>query len=93
MPEQPFTNREIKEKWNDIANSLSRIEIQTTMHNGRMTKMERWQAYMSGGMAVIVLLIVPLLGWALYKLANIDSSIQRSTHQAVDETLSAYDIK
>jgi len=63
------------------------------MHNGRMTKVERWQAYTSGAMAVIVLIIVPLLGWALFKLSTIDAMIQHSTHQAVDEALSAYNIE
>ena len=39
--EQPYRNREIDEKFNDIKDALTRIEIQTTKHNGRMSKLER----------------------------------------------------
>lgn len=85
----PYSPREIREKWSDIANSLSRIEVQTTTTNGRVSKLEKWQSFISGGMTVIVIIVVPLLGWALYVLAN----IQGQVHNAVDEALSAYDIK
>jgi hypothetical protein len=36
--------RGIDEKWGDIANALSRIEIQTTLTNGRVRKLKRWQS-------------------------------------------------
>ena len=41
MDDSPYSNREIDEKWDNIANALSRIEIQTTTTNGRVTKLER----------------------------------------------------
>ena len=40
-PEAPYANREIDEKFKDIMDSLGRIEVQTTQHNGRLTKVER----------------------------------------------------
>ena len=43
MNDSPYSKREIDEKWNDIANALSRIEIQTTTTNGRVSKLERNQ--------------------------------------------------
>lgn len=39
--EQPYQNREIDEMMRDIKDTLSRIEIQTTKHNGRLSKVER----------------------------------------------------
>ena len=41
MKEEPYKNREIDEKFNDIMKELKEIKIQTTKHNGRMQKMER----------------------------------------------------
>ncbi len=88
MPEEPYKNREIKEMFEDVSNSLSRIENQTLKTNGRVTRLEKWQSFISGGMSVIVVIVVPLLGWALYVLAN----IQGQVHSAVDDALSAYNI-
>lgn len=39
--EEPYKNREIDEKFNDIMEKLEKIEMQTTKHNGRMTRVER----------------------------------------------------
>jgi len=41
MEEEPYKNREIDEKFNDIMKELKEIKIQTTKHNGRMQKVER----------------------------------------------------
>lgn len=85
----PYTNREIREKWHDIANSLSAILVQTTQTNGRVSKLENWKYFISGGMSMIVLIVVPILAWALYVLVN----IQGQVHSAVDDALSAYNIE
>jgi hypothetical protein len=64
----PYSKREIDEKWQEIANALSRIEIQTTTTNGRVSKLERWQSYVLGFCAGISLLLcsvlIPLFGIA-----------------------------
>lgn len=84
----PYSNREIREKWHDITNSLSRIELQTSLTNGRVDKLERWRAFLAGCMTVITAFVVPVLGWALYVLVNINQDV----HQAVDDALAAYEI-
>lgn len=65
MTEKNYSKREIDEKWSDIANALSRIEIQTTTTNGRVTKLERWQSYVLGFCACMSLLlfsvVIPLI--------------------------------
>lgn len=63
MPEEPYSNREIREMHRDIVSRLDRIEAQTTKTNGRVNKLENWRAYMAGTIAVIVALGVPIMGW------------------------------
>ncbi len=45
----------------NISQSLTRIETQTSMTNGRVTKLEKWQAYVVGFCACLSLLIFSLL--------------------------------
>lgn len=89
MPEVPYNNREIDHHVADIRASLSRIEMQTTMTNGRVNKLEKWRAFLAGCMTVLTAVVVPILGWALWVLVN----IQGQVHNAVDDALSAYNIE
>jgi hypothetical protein len=50
MPEEPYKNREIREMFEDVKQSLGRLEkgmgevkTQTTLTNGRVLKLEAWQ--------------------------------------------------
>lgn len=40
MNEEPYSNREINEKWNDIDGKLNAILAQTTKTNGRVSRLE-----------------------------------------------------
>jgi len=53
--DEPYKNREIDDKFKDIMNSLERIEIQTTKHNGRLTRLEKitWVV----GTAIVILAV------------------------------------
>ncbi len=51
----PYANREIDEKFVDIQRSLDRIEVQTTKHNGRMTRMERVMLVVATAVGVLLL--------------------------------------
>ena len=86
--EKHYTRSEIDLIHESMDDKLDKILVQTTAHNGRMSKLERWQAYMSGGMTVLVIIVVPILAWALWVLVN----IQGQVHNAVDDALSAYNI-
>lgn len=92
MPEelsnQPYTNREIREKWHDIATDLQEIKMQTTRTNGRVTTLEQWKYIGMGATSVLSFLVVPILVWALSILVGMDARIQ----QSVDRALSAYEI-
>lgn len=80
--------REIDEKFDDIKDSLNRIEVQTTKHNGRLTATEKRQYLEMGAVAILTGVVVPILGWALIVLVNINNIV----HQSVAEALSAYNI-
>lgn len=54
--EQPYSNREIIEKFDHIKDILERIEVQTTKTNGRVTKLEGWRNYVSGIAACLLTL-------------------------------------
>lgn len=45
----------------DSSNRDSQILVQATKTNGRVTALEQWRWTMTGGLAVIIVLIVPLL--------------------------------
>lgn len=76
-------NREIDEKFDDIKDSLDRIEVQTTKHNGRMSKVELRQAFWGGGLVVLTFIVVPILGWALWVLVNIQGQVQSAVRAAI----------
>ena len=86
LTDPPYSNRELREKWKDMEESLNKILFQTTTTNGRVSRLENWRAFITGGMAVITVILIPILTWALYVLAN----IQGQGHSAVDDALSAY---
>ena len=93
MPNEPFSNREIKEMFSDMCSKLDRIEAQTNRTNGRVSSLEIWRGGMVGGMAVLSVIVVPLLGWALYTLTTINGKVESSTQSAITKVLSAYEVK
>jgi hypothetical protein len=72
----------------DVRNSLQRIENQTTLTNGRVNGLENWRSFITGGMAIISLIVLPMFAWALYTIVNIKGLVNDSVHSA----LQAYDI-
>jgi hypothetical protein len=60
-----YTAREIKSMFDNIAEGIDRIEAQTTKTNGRVAVLERWQSFLQGGMAVLAMLLVPVLIYAV----------------------------
>ncbi len=55
----------MEEKHEDNKVVLQEILTQTKTTNGRVNKLERWQSYMQGGMAVLVMLFVPIVLYVL----------------------------
>lgn len=76
-----------------IFESLGRIEQQTTEHNHRMTKMEKWRervqaAAITAGVFMGVV-IVPILGWGLWLLVKVQGEFdhQPTTKEEVAKAL------
>lgn len=86
--EEPYKNREIREMVDDVRNSLTRIELQTSRTNGRVTNLEKWQYIFMGAISILTVIVIPLLGWALFVLSDINNVV----HRSVNEALQAYDI-
>ena len=68
----------------DIKEMQKLILVQTTKHNGRMTKMEGFRNLMLGALGVLTLILVPLLTWALSQIVQIDSKVKQGTREAID---------
>lgn len=95
----PYSNREIKEKWDDISNALSGISTNMSIGftevkgkqdqtNGNVKNLQLWRAGLTGATSVLTLIIVPLLAWALFMLSTIDAKINKG----VADALSAYEV-
>ena len=77
------------EMFADVKSTLKDIKTQTTTTNGRVGKLENLRFFITGAISVLTVIVVPLLAWALWVLSN----IQGQVHGAVDQALSAYNIK
>lgn len=75
-------------KIGDLKVSLNQVVEQTTKTNGRVNKQEQWRYTMVGAIGVLTLIIVPIMGWGLYTLVNIQSTITDSVNAA----LSSYNV-
>jgi len=59
MPEK-YTDSDLNHYLSRLEEQLTRIEQQVTETNGRLKKLEIWKAWMTGGMAVLSLLVIPI---------------------------------
>lgn len=92
MAPKPYSNREIDEKFEDIKNQLDRIEAQTMKTNGSVAGIMKWKERTTGGMYISVLLVVPILGWALFILANINQTVNVAATTAVRQEFQLYQL-
>lgn len=56
-----MSNELISHILKDIQNDVKEIKIQTTKTNGRVSALENWKGYITGGISVIVIVLVPLI--------------------------------
>lgn len=97
MPDIPYSNRELDEKFTDIMDSLGRIEIQTTTTNGKVAKISIWKEQTTGRLQAfglcLMVIIVPLAGWVLYNQSTEPDRIQKATKEAVSAYFQDYNVR
>ena len=81
--DEPYKNREIQEMFNDVKQSLDRIETQTTRTNGRVSKLEGWRSWMTGGMAAFALLLIPTFAWMIIQIVELPQTVQTAVANAL----------
>ena len=55
-----FTNREIETFLEEVRTKLDEIKEQTTRTNGRLSALERWRSFITGGLAILAMLFIPV---------------------------------
>lgn len=73
----------------EIQSGFGAITRRQDVQNGKLSRHDMYIYMGLGGLSIIAIIVVPLLGWALYSLSNLDNLV----HKSVDEALSAYNIK
>lgn len=85
MPE-PYSNREldekfknldtlIREKHDDTMIKVNEVIVQTTKTNGSVANLKKWQERSIGAGSVVLLVLIPILGWALLQISSNVSTI------------------
>ncbi len=92
MIEEP-TNKELMHYISDIRDKLSGIKekdlpeinsrVKTT--NGSVAEIMKWKERWTGAGYVILLIVVPLLSWALYQIVTVDDRIKAGISTALEE--------
>lgn len=88
MSDENYSKRELDEKFDGVHVQLDRIETQTTKTNGSVANLKSWRDMTVGALAILTLMIVPILGWALIQLVNIPQDI----NTAITQELQNYDV-
>jgi hypothetical protein len=82
----------VSHKYADIKDSLTRIESQTTLTNGKVAALQRWKEQWVGAVKAIgifgTIIIVPLVSWAFYTIAHLDDRVD----SGIKEALSDYEV-
>lgn len=85
--EQDFSNREINAMFHELIERATRIETQTTLTNGRVTKLELINSNKEGALSMaryislfLATVLLGYLGWLGHQVADIH------------KTLSVYDV-
>lgn len=77
MNDRDYTKREIdlhfsemKHLLNDLKSEASEIKTQTLKTNGRVSRLEIWRGVTVGGIAVMVAIVLPILGYLALQIVS-----------------------
>jgi uncharacterized membrane protein YhaH (DUF805 family) len=81
-----YTTRELDHYFKDIRDTLEEIKVQTLKTNGRVGRLENWRWLLTGGMAMITMMVIPLIVY-IWNTQN-SSAIEKG----IEKALSAYEL-
>lgn len=88
-PEAPYSKRELDLKFEAVLDKLDDIHSQTSKTNGsvarafnEISQLKMWRAYVVGATAVVVLVVLPVLGFLSLRVFEIGSAVSQA--QAAD---------
>ena len=61
MVDSDYTKRELDSHFEGINGKLDLVIAQVQKTNGRVSSLENWKWFISGGLAILSILIVPIL--------------------------------
>jgi hypothetical protein len=77
----------------EILAKVGEVHTETKATNGKIADVNKWREQVNGGAKVaaffMAVIVIPLLGWAVFVLSSIDTKINES----VQNVLSTYDIE
>ena len=65
----------IDEKFGDMKLNITELVAQGKALNGRMGRLENWRWFITGGIAVIVVVFIPALGWLFLQTVHLSSQV------------------
>lgn len=86
MDETNYSKRELDTMFKEIQESLKRIEAQTVKTNGSVSGLRIWRGYITGGIAVLTVVVLPILGYLAYQIIALSTkfgSLQALVRTAV----------
>lgn len=76
MDEKPYTKREIDAHNKTVNDKLDTAIALVTETNGKIAAVKKWREQMVGGGKVLVVVLFPLLTWALIQIVHIPDTVR-----------------
>lgn len=89
-----YSNREIDALFKTVmttlagfGETLTGVDKKIDWTNGKIARVQAWKEQVVGAGKVILIIVLPLMSWALYQISQIDTKIQ----EGVKSVLSTYE--
>lgn len=96
MDEQPYSKRELDSFFNDLRQSLSRIEqtlSNTQLQNERMERKLSWAQGMGATLSIVLsLIVIPSVAWLFIQVYTLESTLDKRITNAITTQLTDYSL-